>query len=186
MRRARFISGGPPTPRAEMPTRPVSVFVRSVEPMVDRHGARYCSMSRALPPECEAQRLRNRIPGQAQIASGIGRRGRNLRTVECRRRERRAGSASTFRHLLRRAQAGPERANLLSAASGVEHAFPAIVAGASGDVRVAWMDARTTEAGHTRLPLWNTYLRSSTNGGATWGAEVRLSGAAVGYDYIQT
>ncbi len=48
--------------------------------------------------------------------------------------------------------------------AGVEHAFPAIVAGASGDVRIAWMDRR-------RSPDWNTYYRSSSNGGATWGEE---------------
>lgn len=67
---------------------------------------------------------------------------------------------------------------------GVEHAFPAIVAGAAGDVRIAWMDTRATETAGTRFPLWNTLYRSSTNGGATWAAEVQLSGVAQGYDYI--
>ena len=38
------------------------------------------------------------------------------------------------------------------------------------------MDARATEAGHPNRPLWNTYYRSSTNGGATWSAESQLSG----------
>lgn len=59
-----------------------------------------------------------------------------------------------------------------------EHAFPAIAAGAAGDVRIAWMDTR-------RGTLWNTYYRSSTNGGATWSAETRLSGFVAGYLYIQ-
>ena len=77
-----------------------------------------------------------------------------------------------------------ERANVSNAAPGVEHAFPAIVAGASGDVRIAWMDARASELGHRNRPLWNTFYRSSTNGGATWNAETRLSGPADGYDYI--
>lgn len=77
-----------------------------------------------------------------------------------------------------------ERANVSSAAAGVEHSFPAVVAGAAGDVRIAWMDARATEAGHLNLPLWNTYYRSSTNGGATWNAEGQLSGPVRGYDYI--
>lgn len=62
---------------------------------------------------------------------------------------------------------------------GVEHAFPALVAGEAGDVRIAWMDMR-------RAPLWNTFYRSSTNGGATWSAESRLSNYVVGYRYIRT
>ena len=76
------------------------------------------------------------------------------------------------------------RANVSSATAGVEHCFPAIVAGASGDVRIAWMDARASEVGHPNHRLWNTFYRSSTNGGASWGAETRLSGPARGYDYI--
>ncbi len=65
------------------------------------------------------------------------------------------------------------------APKGVEHAFPALVAGAAGDVRIAWMDTR-------RAPLWNTYYRSSSNGGATWSAESRLSSYVPGYRYIRT
>jgi hypothetical protein len=76
------------------------------------------------------------------------------------------------------------RTNVSTAAAGVEHAFPAVVAGTSGDVRIAWMDSRATEAAHTRAPLWNTLYRSSTNGGATWSPESQLSGSAHGYDYI--
>jgi hypothetical protein len=63
------------------------------------------------------------------------------------------------------------------AQAGVEHGFPAIVAGSAGDVRIAWMDARNT-------PLWNTYYRSSTNGGATWSAEKKLSSYVPGFSYI--
>ena len=63
------------------------------------------------------------------------------------------------------------------APKGVEHAFPALVAGEEGDVRIAWMDTR-------RAPLWNTFYRSSTNGGATWSAESRLSNYVPGYHYI--
>ncbi len=62
-------------------------------------------------------------------------------------------------------------------AVGGEHAFPSLVAGAAGDVRIAWMDQR-------RRPLWNTYYRSSTNGGATWSGEAKLSHYAPGYSYI--
>ena len=36
---------------------------------------------------------------------------------------------------------------------------------------------------HSR-PLWNTFYRTSTNGGATWSAEVAALGPARGYDYI--
>jgi hypothetical protein len=70
------------------------------------------------------------------------------------------------------------RASVSTTAAGVGHAFPAIVAGTAGDVRIAWMDSRNA-------PLWNTYYRSSTNGGATWSAESRLSTYAAGYGYIQ-
>ena len=69
------------------------------------------------------------------------------------------------------------RANVSTAESGVEHAFPAMVAGNAGDVRIAWMDKRNS-------PYWNTYYRSSSNGGATWGEEIRISGYVPGYRYI--
>jgi hypothetical protein len=59
----------------------------------------------------------------------------------------------------------------------VEHAFPAIAAGTAGDVRIAWMDTRIS-------PYWNTFYRSSTNGGASWSGETRLSSFVAGYSYI--
>lgn len=64
------------------------------------------------------------------------------------------------------------------APAGVEHAFPAIAAGAGGDVRIGWMDT-------SNAPLWNTYYRSSTNGGATWLPETQISTYSPGYSYIQ-
>jgi hypothetical protein len=73
------------------------------------------------------------------------------------------------------------RVSVSSAATGVEHGFPAIVAGNAGDVRIAWMDARNASESS---PFWNTYYRSSSNGGATWGEEVRVSGYVPGYRYI--
>ena len=76
------------------------------------------------------------------------------------------------------------RASVSGAGATVEHAFPAIVAGVAGDVRIAWMDARAHEIGHPDRPLWNTYSRTSTNGGATWGVESQLSTGARGYDYV--
>ena len=70
------------------------------------------------------------------------------------------------------------KVDVSAAPAGVEHAFPAIVGGSDGDVRIAWMDSRN-------LPLWNTYYRSSTNGGATWSAEKQMSSYVRGYSYIQ-
>jgi hypothetical protein len=35
-------------------------------------------------------------------------------------------------------------------------------------------------------PLWNTYYRSSTNGGATWSTESRISSYVPGYSYIHS
>lgn len=71
------------------------------------------------------------------------------------------------------------KADVSRAAAGVEHAFPALVAGTAGDVRIAWMDTRNS-------PLWNTYARSSSNGGATWSAETRLSSYIPGYRYVRS
>jgi hypothetical protein len=76
------------------------------------------------------------------------------------------------------------RTSVSDAAAGVEHCFPAIVAGTPGDVRIAWMDARTPEPGHSNRWLWNTFYRSSTNGGATWSPEAQLSSPSRGYDYV--
>ena len=70
------------------------------------------------------------------------------------------------------------RTEVSDAPKGVTHAFPTIVAGTAGDVRIAWMDTRKT-------PFWNTYYRSSTNGGATWSPEIQLSNYTSGYSYIE-
>jgi BNR repeat protein/BNR/Asp-box repeat protein len=63
------------------------------------------------------------------------------------------------------------------APAGVEHAFPAVIAGAAGDVRIAWMDQRNN-------PHWNVYYRTSTDGGETWSAEMALSTYVPGFSYI--
>ena len=76
------------------------------------------------------------------------------------------------------------RRNVSGAPLPVEHGFPAIAAGAPGDVRIAWMDTRFTEPTHRERPLWNTFYRASTNGGATWSDESKLSGPVRNYDYI--
>ncbi len=73
------------------------------------------------------------------------------------------------------------KADVSLAPSNVHHAFPAIVAGAAGDVRIAWMDARAANGG---LDRWNTYYRTSANGGASWSAEVDISTFVDGYSYI--
>lgn len=70
------------------------------------------------------------------------------------------------------------REEVSTAPAGAHHAFPAIDAGAAGDVRISWMDARAPGG------LWNTYYRSSTNGGASWSLEVDLSTYVTGYSYI--
>ena len=75
--------------------------------------------------------------------------------------------------------------DISAAATGTNHAFPALVAGAAGDVRIAWMDDRNGHdaGGDDPAARWNTYYRSSTDGGATWSAEVRLSAFVAGYSY---
>lgn len=76
------------------------------------------------------------------------------------------------------------RVDISLANPAAEGCFPAIAAGASGDVRIAWMDARARSGEPGNLPVWNTFYRTSTNGGATWSSETQLSGPARGYDYI--
>jgi len=73
------------------------------------------------------------------------------------------------------------RVEVSSAPAGTHHNFPAIAAGAAGEVRIAWMDARAANGGQDR---WNTYYRSSTNGGTTWSAEIDVSTYISGLDYI--
>lgn len=166
--------------RYEMPSRPVSVFVSRSTDAGRNWNTTLLDLSGA-PPECAEESCQTGYLG-AQIAL--------------------ASDASGALYALWNAGAangGPENIyfassttaggswsarTTVSRAIGVEHCFPAIVAGASGDVRIAWMDARVTEPGHPTRRLWNTYYRSSTNGGASWSAEARLSQHAAGYDYI--
>jgi len=167
--------------RQEMRTRAVSVYIsRSAD------GGRTWNTllldQSSAPPECEAEGCGNGFLG-AQIALASDTAGALYALWN-------AGAMN----------GGPERIYFSSSTSGgatwsarsgvsaaareVEHGFPAIVAGAPGDVRIAWMDARLSEAGRPEHPLWNTFYRSSTNGGATWSDEARLSGPARNYDYI--
>jgi len=74
------------------------------------------------------------------------------------------------------------KVDISSAPAGAEHCFPAVTAGGAGDVRIAWMDTRKVDT--ENRPVWNTFYRASTNGGATWSQESQLSGPVRGYDYI--
>lgn len=65
---------------------------------------------------------------------------------------------------------------LTPASGGGDASFPAIVAGAAGDFRLTYMDSRTG--------AWNVWYRASSDGGATWSADVRLSDATSGASYV--
>ena len=64
-----------------------------------------------------------------------------------------------------------------TAGNGISHNFPAIAATGNGDIRISWMDDRSNG-------WWNTYYRSSVNGGSTWSPEVDVSDFVSGYTYI--
>ena len=167
--------------RREMATRPVSVYVSRSSDSGRTWSTLLLDVSSA-PPGCEAQSCETGYLG-AQIAVASDAAGALYALWN-------AGATNGgaeriyFSSSTTGGASWSERAVVSKAVPGIEHAFPAMVAGAPGDVRVAWMDARALEAGDPTRPLWNTFYRSSTNGGATWNAETRLSGPAAGYDYI--
>jgi len=76
-------------------------------------------------------------------------------------------------------------ADVSRAPVGANNAFPALVATGNGDVRIAWMDDRNGFDAGSNDPnaRWNTYYRSSTDGGATWSTESQLSAFVAGYTY---
>ena len=167
--------------RHEMPTHPVRVYVSRSSDGGRTFSTLLLDISSA-PPDCEAQGCETGFLG-AQIALASDAAGALYALWN-------AGAANGgperiyFSSSTTAGANWSERVAVSKAAPGTEHSFPAIVAGVAGEVRIAWMDARETEAGHPNRPLWNTYYRTSTNGGATWNAETRLSGPAAGYDYI--
>jgi hypothetical protein len=71
--------------------------------------------------------------------------------------------------------------DISTAPPGNHHAFPAIAARGSGDVRISWMDARAANGG---MDKWNVYYRASTNAGTSWSNEVDLSTYVSGISYI--
>ena len=167
--------------RHEMPARPVGVYLSRSADGGRTWNTDLLDLSSA-PPECEAEGCETGYLGP-QIALTSDAAGALYALWN-------AGTANGgperiyFSSSTTGGANWSERALVSNAAAGVEHAFPAIVAGSAGDVRIAWMDARATEVGHPDRALWNTYYRSSTNGGATWSDATRLSGPAGGYDYI--
>ncbi len=167
--------------RHEMPTRPVSVYVSRSADAGRTWNTLLLDVSSA-PPDCDADDCETGYLGP-QIALASDASGALYALWN-------AGSTNGgperiyFSSSTTAGASWSVRTNVSNAAAGVEHAFPAVIAGAAGDVRIAWMDARFSEAGLPNRPLWNTFYRSSTNGGATWSAETRLSAPVRGYDYI--
>jgi hypothetical protein len=166
--------------RRELSTRPVSIYV-------SRSGDAGRSWSTVLldissaPPGCAAQGCEAAYLG-AQIALSSDAAGTvyalwNAGTANG-QPERMYFSSSTTG-----GASWSAKLDVSTADDQVEHCFPAIAAGAAGDVRIAWMDTR-----NQALPdqaLWNVFHRSSSNGGATWSAETQISGPEQGYDYVR-
>jgi hypothetical protein len=166
--------------RYDMPTRPVSVYISRSSDGGRSWSTLLLDQSTA-PPACEAQHCETGYLG-AQVALASDAAGALYALWN-------AGSANGgperiyFSSSTTAGATWSARVSVSGAAANVEHGFPALVAGTAGDVRIAWMDTRVRQA-RPNQPLWNTFYRSSTNGGATWSPEMRLSGPAQGYDYI--
>ncbi len=170
--------------RQEMPTRPVSVFVSRSADGGHTWTTALLDMSSA-PPECDEENCQTGYLGPqialASDASGALYALWNAGAVN-------GGPENIYFSSSTTGGVNWSTRTVVAGRAGVEHCFPAITAGAllgtSGDVRIALMDARAMEPGHPDRRLWNTFYRSSTNGGASWSPEARLSQHAPGFDYI--
>lgn len=161
--------------RRDLSTRPVSIFVSHSADAGRSWTTGVLDVSSA-PPGCAAQGCEAEFLG-AQIALASDAAGTVYALWN-------AGTSNGgperiyFASSTANAESWSQKADVSSADAQVEHCFPAITAGAAGDVRIGWMDTRNT-------PLWNVFERSSSNGGATWSGETQLSGEVHGYDYIR-
>lgn len=77
------------------------------------------------------------------------------------------------------------RVDVSLAPSGSNNVFPAIASRGNGDIRIAWQDDRNGFDPGDNAPAarWNTYYRSTRDGGATWSGEAKLSAYVPGYSY---
>jgi hypothetical protein len=158
--------------RRELSTHPVSIYVSRSGDAGQSWNTVLLDVSSA-PPGCKAQGCEAGFLG-AQIALASDAAG----TVYALWNAGTAHGAPERMYFSSSTSGGASwstKADISAAGVQVEHCFPAITAGAAGDVRIAWMDTRQS-------PLWNVFHRSSSNGGATWSAERQLSGLARGYD----
>ena len=170
--------------RREATTRPVSVYVSRSSDAGRTWSTNLLDVSSA-PPDCAAQACETGYLG-AQVSLASDAAGTiyalwNAGTVNG-GAERIYFSSSTTA-----GQSWSARTDVSTAHGTVESCFPTIVAGVPGDVRIAWMDTRISDVRRwyaRSAPVWNTFYRSSTNGGATWSPEAQLSGPARGFDYI--
>ncbi|HVI09116.1 MAG TPA: sialidase family protein [Candidatus Binatia bacterium] len=160
--------------RRELSTSPISIYVSRSGDGGQSWNTVLLDVSSA-PPDCAAQQCEEEFLG-AQIALASDAAG----TVYALWNAGAVNGGPERIYFASSTSGGADwsgRSDVSTAAAGVEHCFPAIAAGDTGDVRIAWMDTR-------RNSLWNVFQRNSSNGGAMWSAEAQLSGAAHGYDYI--
>lgn len=167
--------------RQELNTRPVSIYISRSTDAGHSWSTLLLDQSSA-PPDCEAQSCETGFLG-AQIALASDAAGA-LYALWNSGASNGGPEHMYFSSSTTSGATWSARTSISDAAATVEHAFPTIVAGAASDVRIAWMDTRATDPAHPQAPLWNTYYRNSTNGGATWSGETRLSGPVSGFDYI--
>ena len=99
--------------------------------------------------------------------------------------ERFAVSRMYFRRSTDRGNTWSARQDVSEAPAGSNNLFPAIVARANGDVRIAWQDDRNgfDAGGDDPGARWNTYYRSSADRGSTWSDEAQLSQFVAGHSY---